>query len=107
MSDDEQLRAKKDTLWGIHTQQSLIACLEKKLSDHWDAIDKIRETWNAGKLGVIGERLVHRRGERPATHLPPRLTSNQFVDAVRELEEARERMERLEESFGRMIGAWR
>ena len=45
MSDDEQLQAKKDTLWEIHEQKVKIACLEKKVSDHLERWAKIAKAW--------------------------------------------------------------
>ena len=106
MGDDEQLQLQKDTWWEIRQENQRIAYLEEKITDYWEATDEIRTAWDAGKLGVIGGRLIRRRGQHQlAVHLPARMPSDDFMSAVCELEEARNKLSRLKASFDRMIGA--
>ena len=101
MSKDEQLQVKKDTLWDIHEQESLIACLEKRVQDQFAAMAKIHAAWDRNYLGVSGGHFVTRRSD-PATQLPNLLGRGEFVSIVQDLEEARKRLGELKKSFERM-----
>ena len=101
MSDDEQLQIQKDTLWNIHLQDKLIACLEAKIVTHMDAVSAHRAAWDGGLLGATDGILV-RRPPAPATTLPSYLSPDELVLTVTEWEAAKQKRERLKQSFDRM-----
>ena len=102
MSDDEQLQAKKDTLWEIHEQKVKIACLEKKVSDHLERWAKIAKAWEDRRLGTVAGQLARRTNHNSYTRFPAMIDNGEFSGAVRDLEEATEKLKSLDESFTRM-----
>ena len=88
MSPDERRQTEKDTLWEIHEQKQVVACLEKKLSDHFEAAGQIRDAWQEKRLRFENGQLVEPTVERIKEH----------AAACRKLED-------LEMFFQRLIGA--
>ena len=110
MGKDEQLQIKKDTLWEIHEKTQEIACLEKMLSNYFDAMLQIRKSWDSKTLGVLEDHsqpgklsLVIRTGEgHPPASLPRLPVPDDFSQAVHELDQARKQLASLEDTFNRM-----
>lgn len=101
MGRDEQLQIKKDTLWEIHEQESVIACLEKKVSDQLGAWKDIRFAWESRILGASDEHLLS-RSDAANIQLPRILGTKEFAAIIQELEEARAKLASLQDSFARM-----
>ena len=105
MSEEEQLQLRKDTLWDIHKQKKLIACLEKKLSDSMESMKEVHEVWKSDNLGASQGYLVRMQGD--SLH-PIRLSRlarpSEILNTVRELSEAKHKLEEMKDIFSRMGG---
>ena len=88
MSDDEQLQMKKDTWWEIRLTQQRIACVEKKITDYWEATDKIRKAWEGGNLVVMDGHFCRRQQrDSPIRLSSMRMTFDEFKNTVQEFQE--------------------
>ena len=104
MSDDEQLQQKKDTWWEIHEQKCLVASLEKKVKDNFDAQGSIARMWESGSLTVVGEQGVMCERTNGRVDRLPKLDPD-WLSTLSECIEARSKLADLQETFKRILGA--
>ena len=104
MSNDERMRQKKDALWEIHEQKCLVASLEKKVNDNFDAQGRILRMWESGSLVVVGgQGVMSEEANGTVTRLPT--VDNEWRRTLTECIEARSKLVKLEETFKRILGA--
>ena len=104
MSSDQRLQVKKDTLWEIHEQKCLVACIEKKIKDNFDAFDKISKAWRADALTIVGEVVMFGREDGGTASKLPQFDRD-WNSTIHEWLDARAKLADLQETFQRLIGA--